>query len=211
MSKTSRTSRILTGEDVLSIPEGGILDVAPGTRLTDIAREWVDKRRIRIVETAPDADRPDPARLAIGSDHGGLELKQSLRSYLEETMTTFIDYGTHSKESVDYPDIAVAVAQAVVLGHARMGIVIDGAGIGSAIAANKIPGIRAGACYDRAGAANAREHNDINVMTLGASMMPPERLRDVVQTFLSATHSEPRHRLRVAKIIEIENKHYRPV
>lgn len=202
--------RIITAEDVRSIPEGGILDVAPDALLTDLAREWVQKQRIRLVHNEPAEDRPSPVRLAIGSDHGGFDLKQSLRVFLDETMIGYIDYGCHSKDAVDYPDIAAAVARAVALGDARQGIVIDGAGIGSAIAANKVPGIRAGACYDTRGAANAREHNDINVMTLGASMMPPEKLREVVHTFLTADHAEPRHQKRVAKIMAIEKKHSRP-
>lgn len=211
MSAVPDSKRILTGEDVRAIPEGGVLDVAPGVRFTDIAREWIERNGIRVVERDPDRSRPEPVRLAIGSDHGGLDLKDALKAYLRETLTTFIDCGTHSKDAVDYPDIAAAVSHQVVLGHARQGIVIDGAGIGSAIAANKIPGIRAGACYDVSGASNAREHNDINIMTLGASLMPPERLREVVRVFLSANHTEPRHRRRVGKIIELENKHYRTV
>lgn len=207
MAATKR--RILTAEDVQAIPEGGILDIAPGTLLTDLAREWVEKRKIRIVEKSRPNVSHRIARVAIGADHGGFDLKESLKLCLRELSATFVDYGTHSKDSVDYPDYAHAVALAVAVGHAQQGIVIDGAGIGSAIVANKVPGIRAGACYDEAGARNGREHNDINVMTLGSSLMPPERLRAIVHIFLTAQHTESRHQRRVAKIMDVEKRYYR--
>ena len=201
--------RIVTGEDVQAIPEGGILDVAQGTVLTDVAREWIDKRKIRLVEQSRARETIEVARVAIGSDHGGFDMKESLKQYLDEISTTFVDYGTYSKESVDYPDFAHKVALAVAVGHAKQGIVIDGAGIGSAIAANKVPGIRAGACYQEAGARNAREHNDINVLTLGSTLMPPERLRPIVHIFLTTQHTESRHKNRVAKIMDVEKRYYR--
>ena len=205
--------RILTGEDVQAIPEGGILDVTPGTLLTDVAREWITKRNIRVIEQTSERtsarDGIEAARVAIGSDHGGFDMKESLKQYLDELSATFVDYGTYSKESVDYPDFAHAVALAVAVGHARQGIVIDGAGIGSAIAANKVPGIRAGACYQEADARNAREHNDINVLTLGSTLMPPEKLRSIVHIFLTAQHTESRHKNRVAKIMDLEKRYYR--
>jgi len=201
--------RILTGEDVHAIPEGGILDVAPGTVLTDIAREWVQKRKIRIVEQSSTRESVEVAHVAIGCDHGGFDMKQALKAYLSETSTSFVDYGTFSKESVDYPDFAHAVALAVAVGHARRGIVIDGAGIGSAIVANKVPGVRAGACYDEAGAKNAREHNDVNVMTLGSTLMPMEKLRPIVHISLTAQQTESRHKNRVAKIMDVEKRYYR--
>lgn len=203
--------RIVTGDDVRNLPEGSFLDLAPDAILTDIAREWVERKKIRIVETARASSAVAPVRVAIGSDHTGLEMKSALRELLREMGARFHDYGTHSKASVDYPDLAHAVALAVALGHAKQGIVIDGAGIGSAIAANKVPGIRAGACHDEALARNAREHNDINVLTLGSRMMPLENLRRVVNVFLSAEPTEPRHRARVSKIEAIEKKYYRPV
>ena len=204
--------RILTGEDVQSIPEGGILDIAPNTLLTDIAREWVERRKIRIVERVRPGDNAIAAvKLAIGSDHGGFEMKASLRDYLDTLQASYIDYGTHSKEAVDYPDIAHAVALSVALGHAKQGVIIDGAGIGSAIVANKVPGIRSAACYEEAGAKNAREHNDVNVLTLGSTLMLPEKLRSIVRIFMSTEHREPRHKNRVAKIMAVEKKYYRPV
>ena len=205
----AKKRRILTGEDVQAIPEGGVLDVAPETVLTDVAREWIDKRKIRVIEQTSARDEIEVARIAIGSDHGGFDMKESLKGYLDELSATFVDYGTYSKESVDYPDFAHAVALAVAVGHVRQGIVIDGTGIGSAIAANKVPGIRAGACYQEAGARNAREHNDINVLTLGSTLMPPDKLRPIVHIFLTAQHTELRHKNRVAKIMDVEKRYYR--
>ncbi len=207
MAATKR--RIVTAEDVQAIPEGGILDIAPGTLLTDIAREWVQKRKIRVIEHAVATLERARARVAIASDHGGFDMKESLKRYLGELPATFVDYGTYSKDSVDYPDFAHAVALAVAVGHAQQGIVIDGAGIGSAIVANKVPGVRAGACYNEAGARNAREHNDINVMTLGSTLMTPDQLPQLVHVFMTAQHTESRHKARVAKITDVEKRYYR--
>jgi ribose 5-phosphate isomerase B len=203
--------RIVTGEEVRSLPEGSVLDLPPDAIVTDVAREWIEKRKIRIVAPSPRGTRPEPVQLAIGSDHAGFEMKQSLALYLGEIGATFLDCGTHSKDAVDYPDFAHQVALAVALGRARRGIVVDGAGIGSAIAANKVPGVRAAACSDETQARNAREHNDANVLTLGSRLIPLENVRRVVAVFLTADFTEPRHRARVAKIEAIEKKYYRPV
>ena len=203
--------RIVTGEDVQNLPEGSSLDVAKDAILTDVAREWIERKRIRVVEAPRALSAPVPVQVAIGGDHAGLEMKSRLRDLLDDIGVSYHDYGTHSKSSVDYPDFAHAVALAVALGHAKQGIVVDGAGIGSAIAANKVPGIRAGACNDEATARNAREHNDINVLTLGSRILPFENLRRVVGIFLSAELTEPRHRARVVKIEGIEKKYYRRI
>jgi ribose 5-phosphate isomerase B len=203
--------RIVTGEEVRSLPEGSLLDLPADAVLTDVAREWIEKRKIRIVDQAARVSRPEPVQLAIGSDHAGFEMKQSVAAYLREIGASFFDCGTHSKEAVDYPDFAHQVALAVALGRARRGIMVDGAGIGSAMVANKVPGIRAAACGDETQARNAREHNDANVLTLGARLTPLENVRKVVAVFLTADLTEPRHRARVAKIEAIEKKYYRPI
>ncbi len=205
--------RIVTGEEVRSLPEGSLLDLPADAIVTDVAREWIEKRKIRVVVPGSHspAPRPEPLQVAIGSDHAGFEMKQSLAAYLREIGASFLDCGTHSKDAVDYPDFAHHVALAVALGRARRGIVVDGAGIGSAMAANKVPGIRAAACADETQAKNAREHNDANVLTLGSRVLPLENVRKVVSVFLTAEHTEPRHRARVAKIEAIEKKYYRPL
>jgi ribose 5-phosphate isomerase B len=205
--------RIVTGEEVRSLPEGSLLDLPPDAIVTDVAREWIEKRKIRVVDRASpsSAARPEPVQVAIGSDHAGYEMKQRLSAYLREIGASFLDCGTHSSDAVDYPDFAHQVALAVALGRARRGIVVDGAGIGSAMVANKVPGIRAAACHDETQARNAREHNDANVLTLGSRLIALENLRKVVSVFLTAEHTEPRHRARVAKIEAIEKKYYRLV
>jgi len=129
---------------------------------------------------------------------------EELKGLLARLGYMFRDFGTFTAEPVDYPDVAHAVARAVRAGEARMGILVDGAGIGSAMAANKVPGIRAAPCVDGATAKNAREHNDANVLTLGARLLDGARMRDIVETFLRAECSEERHRRRVAKIEAIE-------
>lgn len=204
--------RIVTGEDVQALPEGALLDLPEGALLTDIAREWIEKKKIRVV-TAPKETGPPrkKARVALGSDHAGFEMKQALGEVLTGMGVSFIDFGTHHEGPVDYPDFAHAVALGVALGQAELGIVVDGAGIGSAIAANKVPGIRAAACHDVPTAKNAREHNDANVLTLGARLISKETMARVVETFLTAGIEEERHRARVRKIMDIERKYYRPV
>jgi len=204
--------RILTGEDVQYLPDGSMVTVEPGTILTDIAREWIEKKKIRLESSGASAPRsPLGVHVAIGSDHGGFDMKQQLRRILDQSGIEFEDHGTFSKQSVDYPDIAQRVGLAVATGEARLGILIDGAGIGSALAANKIPGVRAGACLSEAAAKNGREHNDLNVMTLGSGLMDPLELPRIVHTFINSSISEPRHRARVQKIIDIERKHSRPI
>jgi len=204
--------RIVTAEEVESLPEGAILDLPDDAILTDVAREWVEKKKIRLVVAKKSAaEAPKKVRVAVGSDHAGYELKEAVKALLTELGSSFIDLGTHHTSPVDYPDFAHAVALAVALGQAELGILIDGAGIGSAMAANKVPGVRAAACYDEATARNAREHNDANVLTLGARIVPKEMTAKIVRTFLTAGIQEDRHRARVRKIMDIERKYYRPV
>jgi ribose 5-phosphate isomerase B len=153
----------------------------------------------------------DPARtVAIGGDHGGFPLKESLRRYLiEELRWSVIDCGTHSTEAVDYPDIARAVGEAVASGRAARGIVIDGAGIGSTMAANRIPGVRCALCHDLRTVLNSREHNDANVLALGAGSVNPGLARRMVDVWLRTPFAGGRHERRVAKIMELE-RHGRP-
>lgn len=146
------------------------------------------------------------ARVAFGADHGGLALKETLKEFVSGLGYSIIDCGTHSTEAVDYPDLAYAVAKLVSTGEARFGIVVDGAGIGSAMAANKVPGVRAALCYDYATAVNSREHNDANVLTLGAGLIGVNLAKQIVQTWLATPFGGGRHQKRVDKIIEIEKR-----
>jgi deoxyribose-phosphate aldolase len=142
--------------------------------------------------------------IALGSDHGGFELKNQLLVFLREKGFTVQDCGTHNKDAVDYPRIAYTVARLVASGECDKGIMIDGAGIGSAMAANKVHGARAAACYNGALAKNAREHNDANVLTLGAGQTNAETAKQIAETFLSVECTEERHRKRVELINAIE-------
>lgn len=142
--------------------------------------------------------------MAIGADHGGFDLKQALIPFLRAEGHTVIDCGTRDKQSVDYPRIAFSVAQRVAAGQADFGIVIDGAGIGSAMAANKVKGIRAAACYNDALASNCREHNGANVLTLGSGQTSLEQAKSIISIFLSTECTAARHVRRVNLIKDIE-------
>ena len=139
-------------------------------------------------------------KIAIGADHGGFELKTVLSGWLREQGHELFDVGTSSNEAVDYPVFARRVAEAVAGGQAQRGIMIDGAGIGSCMTANKVPGVRAAMAYDISSASNGREHNDANVLTLGAGLIGANLARQIVQTFLTTECTEERHRRRVAMI-----------
>ena len=152
------------------------------------------------------AKAPERGLVALGADHGGYALKETLKAYLAELGYPVVDCGTHSTEAVDYPDLAYAVARLVSSGEAWRGIVVDGAGIGSAMAANKVPGVRAALCYDHATALNSREHNDANVLTLGAGLIGPSLARQITQTWLATPFGGGRHQRRVDKIGDIERR-----
>ncbi len=142
--------------------------------------------------------------VAIGSDHGGFDLKQALIPYLKEIGFTVVDCGIRDKATADYPRIAFGVAQRVASGQCARGIVIDGAGIGSAMTANKVRGVRAAACYSVALANNAREHNDANVLTLGSGQTSLEDAKGIITKFLGTDCTAARHLRRVRMIEEVE-------
>ena len=147
--------------------------------------------------------------VAIGSDHGGFGMKQSLIPYLEELGYQVIDCGPENSDAVDYPDFALKVAELVSSGKALCGIMIDGAGIGSCMAANKVPGVRAAMCYDFATASNSREHNNANYLTLGAGLIGLNQAKLIVKTFLGTEFGGGRHAKRVDKIMEIESRFFK--
>ncbi len=147
--------------------------------------------------------------VAIAADHGGYPLKEVLRRHVAGLGYPVIDCGTHGTDAVDYPDYAFAAARHVAQGGAWRAIVVDGAGIGSCIVANKVPGIRAALCYDTATAVNARSHNDANVLTLGAGMIGPELAKQIVATWLATPAEAGRHARRVSKIMDIEQRFLR--
>ena len=160
--------------------------------------------------TAPVApDTPGTDAIAVGADHGGFKLKERIAFRLREQGHEVIDCGTDSQESVDYPDFARAVAEQVGSGAARWGIVVDGAGIGSAMVANKVPGVRAALCYDVSSAQNSREHNHANVLTLGAGLIGENLAWQIVEAWLATPWGEGRHARRVAMIDDIEQTYAR--
>ncbi len=147
--------------------------------------------------------------VALGADHGSYALKEELKSYLAELGWEVADCGCHSTDPVDYPDYAYAVAQLVAEGRVARGIVIDGAGIGSCMAANKVPGVRAALCYDLSTTVNSREHNDANVLTLGAGLIGLNLAKQIVKTWLETPFAGGRHQRRVNKIMDIESRFLR--
>jgi ribose 5-phosphate isomerase B len=201
---------VLTAQDLEKIADGGEIAIAPDTLITPLARDTAALRGISIRVEHPKSESASTnyARtVALGADHGGYALKEQLKNYLREWGYTPLDLGTSSTDPVDYPDFAEVVANAVVRGEAWRGVVIDSAGIGSAIAANKVPGARAALCYDRASAKNSREHNDANILTLGAKMISEETAREVLATWLATNFAAGRHQKRIDKIRAIESRH----
>ena len=150
-------------------------------------------------------------RVIIGSDHGGYEMKKDLVGLLKELGHEVVDFGTHSTEPVDYPDVACLVATAVARepGGGTVGIMIDGAGTGSAMAANKVPGVRAAACYDTFTARNSREHNHANVLTLGSRNTGIEVAKEIVKVWLSTTFGGGRQMRRIEKLMQVERRFMR--
>jgi len=204
---------VLTVRDLEAIPPGGEVVVPRGAIVTPLAADDAAARgiTIRFQDTpSASASAPQPASrsIALGADHGGFDLKEHLKVYLREWGYTPLDLGTFSRDAVDYPDFAEAVANAVVRGEAALGIVVDSAGIGSSIAANKVPGARAALCYDRATARNSREHNDANILSLGARLIAPEAAREILAVWLATPFAGGRHQKRVDKIRAIEARHF---
>jgi ribose 5-phosphate isomerase B len=192
---------VVTAEDVWAAPAGGEIHAPVGAVVTPWAREVAASRGVRILQ----APKGEATRvIALGADHGGFALKEEIKKALERQGIPCRDFGTFSTEPVDYPDLALAVARAVRRGEAAAGILVDGAGIGSSMAANKVPGVRAALCVDVPAAKNAREHNDANVLTLGAKSLDAARAQEIVAAFLGSSCTEERHLRRVAKITAIE-------
>lgn len=145
-------------------------------------------------------------KVAIGSDHGGYELKENLKKYLTELGYEFLDFGCQEKESVDYPDIAFLVGETVATNEDYVGIMIDGVGVGSGMVLNKIPGIRGAVCWDLSSVINSREHNNANVLSIGGQFIGEGLAKQLVKTWLETDFAGGRHDRRVTKIMEIESR-----
>jgi ribose 5-phosphate isomerase B len=208
--------RLVTLGDLEAAPPGSRFELEAGAILTPLARQAALERRISVVgaptssaasRAVPRAETDGARTVAVAADHGGYELKERLAAHLREGGFTVLDCGTDGRDSVDYPDFALAAARLVARGTARAAVVVDGAGIGSCMAANKVPGVRAAMCYDEASAVNSREHNHANVLTLGAGMIGPALAVRILDAWLDTPHAGGRHARRVEKIMDIERRY----
>jgi ribose 5-phosphate isomerase B len=201
-----RGKRVITETEIRSAAAGDTLRIDEGAILTPLAEDVARERGLQI-ERVRRRSAARKMRIALGADHGGYEMKEDVKRVLADLGHDFQDFGTHSTDAVDYPDYAHLVARAVASQTCNLGIVIDGAGIGSCMVANKVPGVRAAMCYDEASARNSREHNGANVLTLGGKMISTDRMREIVRVWLATELTEDRHRRRVEKISAIEREY----
>ena len=204
---------IITESDARVLARGETVALARGVHITPLALDTLRERRVTVIrdgQAAADeaslAPEADVRSVVIASDHTGIALRKALIVDLRSRGLSVNDLGTHTTDPVDYPDIAAAVARVVADGEADAGIVIDGAGIGSAIAANKIDGIRAVNANSELVARYSREHNGANVLTLGATLVSADEARAIVATWLTTAMREPRYIRRLAKIRELEQR-----
>jgi ribose 5-phosphate isomerase B len=198
---------LITEDDLRGLDAGARLRINEGARFTPLASDLIKEKNIVLVKKSARRAPVKVKTIAIGCDHGGFEYKEQLKNFLGGLDLQVRDFGTNSKDAVDYPDFAHAVARAVAEKSADVGIVIDGAGIGSAMTANKVPGVRAAACYSVTLAKNSREHNGANVLTLGSGQNTFAEVKEIVEAFLASELTEERHRKRVGKIIAVEHQY----
>jgi len=202
--------QMITEADARALDYGSTVVLVAGGHVTPLAHDTLKARRISIVRDGQDVDaeslapKADIRTVVIASDHTGVALKQAILQHLRGRGIAVHDLGTHTSEPVDYPDTAGAAALQVSRGEADAGIVIDSAGLGSTIAANKVNGIRAAMCLNQTLARYAREHNGANVLALGSTLITPEEALTIVDTFLSTPMREPRYIRRLAKIRNLE-------
>jgi ribose 5-phosphate isomerase B len=203
------TKDVITEADLRDVPSGARFFIREDAIITPAARDLIRERGVEIRYRARSSAAGKRRLIAVGADHGGYEMKERLKEFLGELGYRHRDFGTFSEEAVDYPDFAHAVARAVADGACDLGIMVDGAGIGSCMTANKVPGVRAALCYDAATASNSREHNYANVLTLGGRMISKEKMREIVGVWLSTPEGAARHGKRVAKLIAVEKQYMR--
>ena len=205
-----RTFTIITEADARVLERGSTVALSPGGHVTPLAQDTLRERRITVIGAVADADMAayapvaDVRRVAIGSDHTAVALKRTIRDSLRTRGLAVADVGTDGTDPVDYPDIAAQVGRLVARREADAGIVLDGAGLGSTIAANKIKGVRAAMCVSKTLARYAREHTGANVLALGSTLIAPDEALAIVDTFLSTPTTEPRYLRRLGKIHRLE-------
>ncbi len=212
--------RLITEKTVVDLFNQGKteIEIDKNTIVTPSARDKALQLRIKFIEKSetqqkfnyplkPETRLDAKKVVAIASDHAGFKLKEEIKKFISDLGYSALDLGTNSESPVDYPDFAYAVAYAVTSGKAWRGLVIDGTGIASSIVANKVPGIRAVPCHNEFTARISREHNDANVLTLGARVIGSELAKEIVKTFLETNFGGGRHLQRLSKIFEIEGKY----
>ena len=202
---------IITEADARVLNPGDTVMLAKAGHITPLAADTLKARRITVLRddlTSPEesglAPVADIRTVAVASDHTGLALRRDLMAWMRGRGLSVHDLGTHSTDAVDYPDVAASVALLVARGEVDAGVVIDGAGIGSAIAANKVPGVRAVMCTSETIARYSREHNGANVITFGSTLVKPEEARAMLGIWLTTPMREPRYIRRLAKIKDLE-------
>jgi ribose 5-phosphate isomerase B len=209
VTRDESAKSVITEDDVRGLDQGAVLRIGEDARLTPLAADIIKERNIQLVRRSSRRGSKRAKLIAVGADHGGFKMKEELKVLLGQLGHKVQDFGTNSEDAVDYPDFAHAVARAVAEGGSDLGIIIDGAGVGSAMTANKVPGVRAAACYSVTVAKNSREHNGANVLTLGSKTISSAEMRDIVTAWLSTDLTEDRHRKRVAKIDAIQRQYQR--
>ena len=207
ITRDESSKSVITEDDVRGLETGSVLRIGEEARLTPLAADIVNEKRIEIVRRSSRRGSKASKLVAVGADHGGFKMKEELKVFLNELGHRVHDFGTDSEDAVDYPDFAHAVARSVSNGTSDVGIIIDGAGVGSAMTANKVPGVRAAACYSVVVARNSREHNGANVLSLGSKTINSKEMREIVSAWLATELTEDRHRKRVAKIDAIQKQY----
>ena len=203
---------MITEADARVLEPGTTIVLVTGGHITPLAQDTLTERRISVIserqldDSANLAPRADIRTVALAGDHTSLTLKRAIVTYLRGRGIAAHDLGTMTSDPVDYPDTASAAALAVTRGEADAAIVIDGAGLGSTIAANKVPGARAAMCLNETLARYARQHNGANVLALGSTLLTPEQALPIVETFLATPMREARYIRRLAKIRELETR-----
>lgn len=200
---------LITEDDLRGLDPGSRVRIADNAKFTPLAADIVSEKGIVLMRKKSRSEGLKVTSVAVGADHGGYAMKEQLKTFLEQLGLQVRDFGTNSTNAVDYPDFAHAVAKAVAAKHVDIGVVVDGAGIGSAMTANKVAGVRAAACYSPALARNSREHNGANILTLGSGQNSFEDVKEIVRAFITTEITEERHKRRVAKIDTIENEYKR--
>jgi ribose 5-phosphate isomerase B len=200
---------LITEDDLRGLSDGAKVRVSERAKFTPLANDIIREKQIQLIRKSDRRGSGKIQTIAVGCDHGGFEFKENLKDFLDGMGFRIHDFGTNSKDAVDYPDFAHAVAVAVSNKQADVGIIIDGAGIGSAMTANKVPNVRAAACYSVALAKNSREHNGANVLTLGSGQNNFNEIKEIVTAWLGAELTETRHQKRVGKINNIEKQYFK--